>query len=143
MRTYIAHNMDESEDLRTSLETMKSEVVAAWNLVEEGTDLLRKTEEENKVVQTNTRRLAEEKDAMATDKEKIEEEAGFTKQKKALEATYQKQVDDMFFYSYWCCMKKHGITQDTSSFSSDDEDEVLNDLTQRGGDVSWANLSSE
>ena len=104
--------MDESEDLRTSLETMKSEVVAAWNLVEEGTDLLRKADEENKAVQTNTRRLAEEKDAMATNNEKTEEEAaqlkqelqdlqvGFTMQKEALEATYQNQVDDMFFYGY-------------------------------------------
>ena len=155
MRTYIAHNMDESEDLRTSLETMKSEVVAAWNLVEEGTNLLRKADEENKAVQTNTRRLAEEKDAMAADKEKAEEkvtqlrqelqnlQAGFTTQKEALEADYQKQIDDMFFYYYQCCIKKHGITQDTPSFSSDDEDEVLDDLAQRGGDVSGASLSSE
>ena len=64
-------------------------------------------------------------------------------QKETLEATYQNQVDDMFFYGYWCCMKKHDVTQDTPSFSSDDEDEVLDDLAQRGGDVSGASLSSE
>ena len=33
-----------------------------------------------------------------------------------MEAKYQKQVDDMFFYGYRCCMKKHGIAQDTPSF---------------------------
>nr|CAN67980.1 hypothetical protein VITISV_005014 [Vitis vinifera] len=155
MRAYIAHNMDGSEDLRTNLETMKSEVVAYWKLVEEGTSLLRKVEEEKEAVQTNTRRLAEEKDAMAADKEKAEEkvtqlrqelqnlQAGFTTQKEALEADYQKQIDDMFFYYYQCCIKKHGITQDTPSFFSDDEDEVLDDPTQGRGDASGANLFSE
>ena len=73
MRAYIAHNMDGSEDLRTNLKNMKSEVVAYWKLVEEGTSLLRKVEEEKEAVQTNTHRLAEEKDAMAADKEKAEE----------------------------------------------------------------------
>ena len=73
MRAYIAHNLDGSEDLCTNLETMKSEVVTYWKLVEEGTGLLRNVEEEKEAVQTNTRRLAEEKDAMAADKEKAEE----------------------------------------------------------------------
>ena len=30
---------------------------------------------------------------------------GFAKEKKELEVAYQQQVDDMFFYSYHCCMK--------------------------------------
>ena len=76
---------------------------------------------------------------MAADKEKAEEEvarlrqklqdlrAGFATQKEDLKVDYQKQVDDMFFYGYRCCMKKHGIAQDTLSFLSDDEDEFLSD----------------
>ena len=40
----------------------------------------------------------------------------FVVQEEELEAKYQKQVDDMFFYGYRCCMKKHGIAQDTPSF---------------------------
>ena len=39
----------------------------------------------------------------------------FAAQKKDLEVNYQKQVDDMFFYGYRCCMKKHGIANDTPS----------------------------
>ena len=35
---------------------------------------------------------------------------GFSAQKEDLEANYQKQVDDMFFNDYQCCMKKHDIT---------------------------------
>lgn len=36
--------------------------------------------------------------------------AGFSIQKEELETEYQKQVDNMFFYSYRCCMKKHDIS---------------------------------
>ena len=41
----------------------------------------------------------------------------------------------MFFYGYQCCMKKHDIAQDTPSFPSDDEDEVLGSSAHRGCDV--------
>ena len=37
----------------------------------------------------------------------------------------------MFFYGYQCCMKKHGITNDTPNFPSNDEnDEFLGGFTQ-------------
>ena len=54
-----------------------------------------------------------------------------------------KQVDDMFFYGYRCCMKKHGITQDTPSYPSDDEDEVAGNLTRGEGNASTVNPSCE
>ena len=47
--------------------------------------------------------------------------AGFATQNEELEVKYQKQVDDMFFFGYRCCMKKHGITQDTPNYISNDE----------------------
>lgn len=34
-------------------------------------------------------------------------------------------MDDMFFYDYHCCMKKHGITHDIPSIPSDNDDEVV------------------
>ena len=46
----------------------------------------------------------------------------FGAQKEDLEVDYQKQVDDMFFYGYQCCMKKHGIANDTPSCPSYDEE---------------------
>ena len=49
----------------------------------------------------------------------------FTKEKNELEATYQQQVDYMFFYGYRFCMKKHGITNDVPRIPSDKEDEVV------------------
>ena len=47
--------------------------------------------------------------------------AGFVAQKEELEGEYQKQVDDIFFFGYRCCMKKHGITQDTPRYPSYDK----------------------
>ena len=49
-------------------------------------------------------------------------EAGFATQKKVLEMEYQRQVDEMYFFGYRCCMKKHGIMHDIPSFLSDEED---------------------
>ncbi|RVW39852.1 hypothetical protein CK203_083152 [Vitis vinifera] len=100
-------------------------------------------EEEKKAFQAKTCRLVEEKATTVAEKEKTEEEtaglrqklqdlwAGFATQKEDLEVNYQKQVDDMFFYGYQCCMKKHGIANDTPNLSSNDEnDEFLGGFTQ-------------
>ncbi|KAJ9705511.1 hypothetical protein PVL29_003516 [Vitis rotundifolia] len=67
--------------------------------------------------------------------------AGFTAQKKELKSKYQKQVDDMFFFSYRCCMKKHGITWDTPNYLLDDENEVIGSPTQGDGDTAKAGPS--
>ncbi|RVX02482.1 hypothetical protein CK203_031198 [Vitis vinifera] len=111
MRAYIAHNMDGNEELLADLEKAKSEVAAAQKLVEE---------------------------VMAAKKENVEKEVAwlrqelqdlhsrFATQKEDLKANYHKQGDDMFFYGYKCCMKKHGIANGIPSFSSDDDkDEFL------------------
>lgn len=53
--------------------------------------------------------------------------SGFVAQKKELKVEYQKkQVNEMYFLDYRCCMKKNNITHDTPSFPSDDEGEALN-----------------
>ena len=39
----------------------------------------------------------------------------FTKQKLGLEVEYIKQVDDMYFYGFGRCMKKHKIAVDIPS----------------------------
>ena len=74
MRAYVAHNMNGNEDLITSLKMVKSEVVAARKLDEEGVCLLRKAKENKEASQTKTHRLAKEKQVMATEKKKAEEE---------------------------------------------------------------------
>ena len=54
--------------------------------------------------------------------QKEEMEARFAAQKKEMEEEYQKQADEMYFFGYRCCMKKHGIMHDIPSFLSDEED---------------------
>lgn len=49
----------------------------------------------------------------------------------------------VFFYGDRCCMKKHGIAQDTPSFPLDDKDEVVSGPIRGGGNAYGANLSSE
>ncbi|RVW64564.1 hypothetical protein CK203_048493 [Vitis vinifera] len=41
-----------------------------------------------------------------------------------MEAEYQKQVDEMYFFGYRRCMKKNDIMHDIPSLPSDDEDEI-------------------
>ena len=54
-----------------------------------------------------------------------EMEVRFATQKKELKTEYQRQVDEMYFFSYCCCMKKNGIMHDIPSLPSDDEDAIL------------------
>lgn len=75
MMAYIAHNMDDSKDFRTRLETIKSDVVAARKLVEEGVGLLRMAEEEKEAAQAEARWLAEENEAIMAGNNKTDEEA--------------------------------------------------------------------
>lgn len=74
MKAYIAHNMDENEELQVGLETTRSEATIARKLAEEGACLLRKADEEKKVSQAKACRLVEEKVVMAAEKKKFEEE---------------------------------------------------------------------
>lgn len=64
--------------------------------------------------------------------------AGFAAQKEELEDEYQKQVDDMIFFDYRCCMKKHSITQDTPNYPLDDENTVVGSPVQGDGDTAVA-----
>lgn len=43
-RAYIAHNIDENEELRSKLKSMENEIVGAWKVADEEIGLLRKME---------------------------------------------------------------------------------------------------
>ena len=57
--------------------------------------------------------------------QKEELEGEFAADRKALEADYQKQVDDMFFFGYRCCMKKNDIKWDVPSIPPGEEKKLL------------------
>ena len=56
--------------------------------------------------------------------QKEELEVEFTAEREELEANHQKQVDEMYFFGYRCCMKKHGIKQDVPSIPPGEEDKL-------------------
>ncbi|KAL6332995.1 hypothetical protein AAG906_020011 [Vitis piasezkii] len=56
--------------------------------------------------------------------QKGELEGEFAAEREKLEADYQKQVDEMFFFSYRCCMKKHGIKRDVHSIPPGEEEKL-------------------
>ena len=60
---------------------------------------------------------------LSAQKEELEGE--FVAEREELEADYQKQVDDMFFFGYRCCMKKHSIKRDVPSIPSGEEKNLL------------------
>lgn len=96
--------------------------------------MLRKVELENEPLQAEIRWLKSYNNAMGSSKAKAKEESARLKlefehirvnfTKKELEMAYQ-QVDDIFFYGYRFCMKKHDITDDILSILSNDENEAL------------------
>ena len=64
---------------------------------------------------------------LSAQKEELEGE--FAVEREELEADYQKQVDDMFFFGYRCCMKKHDIKRDVPSISPGEEKKLLDKPT--------------
>ena len=139
--------MDEQQELRANLEAVKVAKTIAQKAAKEEMSLLRKVELENEALQVEIHQLKLDNATLGMSKVKVKEKCirlkleleqikvGFAKEKKKLEVAYQQQVDDMFFDSYHCFMKKYGITNDIPSIPSDDEDEVvLGDGTVQGDD---------
>lgn len=74
MRTYIAHNMGNIEELRAKLKSIEGELAIAWKMTDEGVRLLRKVEEGKKAVEAEARWLAKKRKMMEASKKKAEEE---------------------------------------------------------------------
>ncbi|RVW87309.1 hypothetical protein CK203_037253 [Vitis vinifera] len=64
---------------------------------------------------------------LSAQKEELEGE--FATEREELEADYQKQVNDMFFFGYRCCMKKNGIKRDVPSIPPGEEKKLLDKPT--------------
>ena len=60
MRVYIAHNMDDNEELRAKLKSVEDEFTVARKVVDEGVKLLRKTEKRKETAKAESRWLTEE-----------------------------------------------------------------------------------
>ena len=123
---------DDNEALRMELVEAKSR--------EESTDArLFEAEDEMALLRGEMRQLRTEVSIKKKQREdlqlrlsaqKEELEAEFAAKREKLEADYQKQVDEMYFFGYRCCMKKHGIKRDVPSIPPGEEEKLCDKPSQ-------------
>ena len=135
----------------TQLEQADSDLVAAQKAIIDGGKLLKETEEEREVAKVEACRMREEREVAESKCKDAEQEknqlkkepeelratfdaqqkelevlrAGFAVEKKELEEDYHKQVNDMFFFGYQCCIRKNDITHDIPSYPFDEDDATI------------------
>ncbi|RVW20973.1 hypothetical protein CK203_112297 [Vitis vinifera] len=103
------------------LERVEADLAAAQKAIADETKMLKLAEGEKKVIRVEADQLKGEKEAL----EAREGDGGrIFAQKKELKTEYQRQVDEMYFFDYRCCMKKNGIMHGIPSLPSDDEDAI-------------------
>lgn len=135
---------------------MESDLTIAQKAILDRGRLLKKAEKEKQAAKVEARRMGEgkkvieakykdleqEKYQMRKELEKLQATSNmqrkelqdlrvrFTVKKEALTEDYQKQVDEMFFFGYQCCIRKNGITQDIPSYPFDENDATVSGPAQ-------------
>lgn len=121
---------------------MENDLAAAQKVAAEGVEALKLAEGKKEAIDTKADKIRKEGKVPEAKLKKVEQEnvelkkemeelwtrlvawrkeigelqTGFAAQKKQLETEYQKEVDEMYFFGYCCCMKKNDITQDFFGF---------------------------
>ena len=147
MKAFTSQRRNSEEELRLRLEQAETSLSAARNenegfrmelaeakSREETLDArLLEAEDEKALLRGNVRQLRTEVSIKKKQREdlqlrlsaqKEELEAEFAAEREELEADYQKQVDEMYFFGYRCCMKKHGIKRDVHSIPPGEEEKL-------------------
>ena len=147
MKAFVSQRINSEEELRLRLEQAEASLSAARDdnealrielteakSREESTDAhLHEAEDEMAQLKGEVRQLRTEVSIEKKQREdlqlrlsaqKEELEAEFAAKREKLEADYQKQVDEMYFFGYRCCMKKHGIKRDVPSIPSGEEEKL-------------------
>lgn len=146
MQAFFTQRLGSDKELCTQLEKVKGDLSATQKAIVDEGRLLKEAEEEREIAKTEACEVKVEKDAtevkckdVEQEKEQLQKEleelrATYATQKKELDEDYHKQVYDMFFFGYQCCMMKNDITQDILSYPSNEEDVAINGPTKRDKD---------
>ena len=122
----LKKSQDDNEALRIELAEAKSKeesIEAHLNeLVDETAQLRREVRQLRTEVSIEKKQRKDLQLRLSAQKEELEAE--FATQREELETDYQKQVDEMYFFGYRCCMKKHGIKRDVPSIPPGEEDKL-------------------
>ncbi|RVX10501.1 hypothetical protein CK203_016863 [Vitis vinifera] len=108
MKAFASQRRNSEEELRLRLEQAEASLSAAREDYEALRVELAEAKSQEELVDA---RLHETEDEMAL----LRGRRGNSGRREELEADYQKQVDEMYFFGYRCCMKKHGIKRDVPS----------------------------
>ncbi|RVW51168.1 hypothetical protein CK203_078077 [Vitis vinifera] len=126
MKAFASQRRNSEEELPLRLERAEASLSAA-----------REDNEALQVRQLRTEVSIEKKQRedlqlrLSAQKEELEGE--FAMEREELEADYQKQVDEMYFFGYHCCMKKHGIKWDVPSIPPGEEEKLRGKPAQLSG----------
>lgn len=146
MRAFFTQRLGSDKELCTQLQKVKGGLSATQKAIVDWGKLLKEAEEEKETTRIEACKVKVEKDAtevkckeMEQEKEQLQKEleelrAAYATQKKELDEDYHKQVYDMFFFGYQCCMMKNDITQDILSYPSNEEDVAINGPIKRDKD---------
>ena len=122
----LKKSQDDNEALRIELAEAKSKeesIEAHLNeLVDETAQLRGEVRQLRTEVSIEKKQRKDLQLRLSAQKEELEAE--FATQREELETDYQKQVDEMYFFGYRCCMKKHGIKRDVPSIPPGEEDKL-------------------
>ncbi|RVW97710.1 hypothetical protein CK203_028090 [Vitis vinifera] len=113
--------------MRSKLERVEADLAADQKAIADGTEMLKLAKRKKEAIRAKASLEAQKKETEELQAgllaQKKELEARFAAQKE-LETEYQRQVDEMYFFGYRCCMKKNGIMHDIHSLHSDDGDAI-------------------
>ncbi|RVW57341.1 hypothetical protein CK203_079278 [Vitis vinifera] len=122
-RSQFIHCSGDNEALRTDLAEARSREESMDARLHEAKDEVALLRGEVRQLRTEVSIEKKQKEdlqlRLLAQKEELDGE--FAVEMEELEADYQKQVDDMFFFGYRCCMKKHGIKRDVPSIPPGEE----------------------
>ena len=157
MLAFLTRQIDNNEELRVQLVRVESELIAVRKVIADAKKLLKELEEmmeatkveacqnekENEAAEAKCKDADQEIDQLKKELEelRVSSEAKrkeleelwsrFTIEKRELEEDYQKQVDEMFFFGYQCCMRKNDITHDIPHYPfNEEEDATVNGPAQ-------------
>ncbi|RVW33006.1 hypothetical protein CK203_107567 [Vitis vinifera] len=124
MKAFVSQRISGEEELRSRLEQAEASLSAARRAFEESAEALKRGGKRDDPTKGEVRQLwievliekkQKEDLQLRLSAQKEELEAKFAAPKEELETDYQKQVDEMYFFGYRCCMKKHGIKRNVPS----------------------------
>ena len=122
----LRRSQEDKEALRIELEEAKSREEATETRLNEAEDEMAQLRREMRQLRTEVSIERKQKESLQLRliAQKEELEAKFVLKREELKIEYQKQVDEMYFFSYRCCMKKNGIKRDVPSIPPGKEEKL-------------------